>query len=377
METFDHLLRRALLEANRLQFQEVLEDDSHPDFSRRYQRSRRRLLQNPFRWVLERGRPLWRRTLQSAACLLLACAVAFAALAAASPTVRAAVFRWFKEMTETGVLYRPINPDAPTLPPSWRPGWLPEGWTITDIYARDTRSYWVFEGDRGENGFLRQVSCICYSPASGDRAYYDLSEWDCERTEVGGMEADYYEGRFSNALIWEGSDGNLFWVQGLDTGRDTLQRIAESMTYYGETALRYEAAWVPEGYEQAARFENIGVGQTDWFGRGDYLTFQYVTDAPCALLTPDREWEAVTVNGHPARFWPNLVPEEQQGGGDQVAVGGATVTFGAYFGPEENGTLVWENGDTIFLLRGVLEKEELLRMAESIQPQRVQPETLP
>ena len=95
----DELLRRALMEANALDAEEI---SAPPGRSAHYQRERLRLCASPFGWARQQAKPLWKRMLRGAACFLLIGTLLFGTLMAASPTVRAAVARWFTEYSETG-----------------------------------------------------------------------------------------------------------------------------------------------------------------------------------------------------------------------------------------------------------------------------------
>ena len=90
MSNMDELLRRALMEANTLDSEEVF---APPGRSAHYQRERLRLCASPFGWARQQAKPLWKRMLRGAACFLLIGTLLFGTLMAASPTVRAAVAR--------------------------------------------------------------------------------------------------------------------------------------------------------------------------------------------------------------------------------------------------------------------------------------------
>lgn len=94
MSNMDELLRRALLEANLRDAEDV---SVLPERSAHDQREQLRLCAAPFRWARRRTRPAWKRALRCAACFLLVCTVILGTLMIASPTARAAVARWFAE----------------------------------------------------------------------------------------------------------------------------------------------------------------------------------------------------------------------------------------------------------------------------------------
>ena len=117
----EQMLRRALMEASLERFRDVLEGaDRDWNWSPRYLRSRTRLLADPFGWAKRMARPVWKRAVRAAACAALACLVTLGGLMAVSPTVRAAVLGWLREITENGIFYTALgnwdgaeNPEPP------------------------------------------------------------------------------------------------------------------------------------------------------------------------------------------------------------------------------------------------------------------------
>lgn len=367
---FDALLPRALMEANLLQFQGVLDqaEAQEPAFSPHYRRSRLRLMNDPQEWLRRRTRPLWKKALRGAACVFLACTVALGGLMAVSPTVRAAVLHWLREFTEEGVAYRPGEAET-GLAPSWRPAWLPEGTCIRDLTALEDRTMWTLENTGPGSDDWSRIRVTCDSPGSGG-IDFGFDEYTLQPATVQGAAADFYEYGDAMMLAWESPQGHLLTVELYGTDRTVLERVAESMTFYDGTDVRYEAGWLPEeGAPEITHFENIGVGQFQWFLRHDFLTFQYMADPPCRMSSPDRESEEVTVNGLPARYWPCLLPEEETGGGQTEEVGGVRVTAGIVHGPDQSAVLLWEDPETntVLQISGVLEREEILRVAESVR----------
>lgn len=376
--SFDALLRRALMDANLERFREALDraNDAAPTFSTGYLRQRMRLLADPLGWARKTARPLWKKALQSAACVLLACTVTLGALMAVSPTVRAAVLNWLREISGSEVVYHASGGDALETPPSWRPTWLPEGWVMTDNRARQARSWWMFIAKDGEK---RRLTCACFDPSQGDIGTI-INGADAGRVRttvtVQGYTADYYEGESDSLLVWEDSEGRLFWLKtGWWVDWPELERIAESMTFYDQAETAYEMTWAPEGYEELDRFETNGAVQLEWYREGEILTWQYVTDPLCPWELPEREPEAVTVNGLPAQYWGSQVPEDEAAGGDGTyyEMGDVTITVGTIYGTEESGVLAWTDPETntAFRLTGNLGREDLFRMAESVTAKEI------
>ena len=133
-EQFDALLRRALLDANLYEYRDVMECAKTPDFSSRYRRECMRMLADPLRWMKRKIWPVWQKVLRGAACFLLACLIALGGLMAVSPTVRAAVLNWLRELNGRMIVYRGSGTNAAhTAAWDYRPGWLPEGWALQSL----------------------------------------------------------------------------------------------------------------------------------------------------------------------------------------------------------------------------------------------------
>ena len=63
--------------------------------SARHRRQMRAMLKDPVRWARERGKPVWKRVLQTAAVILLMLSLGLGSVMLASPTARATIVRWF------------------------------------------------------------------------------------------------------------------------------------------------------------------------------------------------------------------------------------------------------------------------------------------
>ena len=138
-----------------------------------------------------------------------------------------------------------------------------------------------------------------------------------------------------------------------------------SMTYYQEDGISYEVDEIPDGYEMKFQFESNGAMQNEWVKSGSVLTWQYITNPLCPWEEPSREYELVNVSGVQAKYWPNLVSEEEA---YIDSTAGAQFSARIDYGIERTAVLMWEDleTNTIFRLRGVLSKEDILYMAESM-----------
>ena len=343
MHHFDEWLRDALMDANLLQFEKVLAEAGAQsfDFSPKYLRERTRMLADPFGWARRRGRSARNRAARSAACVLLACTLAFGALMAASPTVRAAVLNWLREFGGDSVTYT-TNPYVSQRAPEgaalqdWQVTWLPEGYTLWDLYATPTFSKWFFLSD--ETGDSLDFGCS--TPAGNSQVQIGTvpdPEGVREQINVHGCAADYYAGGGEQLLVWETPEGFLLRLlaQG-SMDRETLLKIAESAACYRDDTPAYEMGWVPPDFHDMDSPRGNGAFRQEW-----------------------------------VRFWASPEePEVSEGPDNSVTqFGDITMTVGTAPGEETTSTLMWEDPETgaAFCLRGELEKSDLLRMAESVR----------
>lgn len=101
---FDKLLRSALMEAVRLDFQPVMEAAEQEEivFSRRYCKRREKMLQDPFAYAKKAGFPLWQRAARTVAMILLVCSLLFAVMWSV-PEVRAAIRKLYMDWYENHI----------------------------------------------------------------------------------------------------------------------------------------------------------------------------------------------------------------------------------------------------------------------------------
>ncbi|WP_161846915.1 DUF4367 domain-containing protein [Pseudoflavonifractor sp. 524-17] len=201
---FDNLLREALLEAVREDWASVLEEAPPPDpeFSARYRRNRARLLADPFGYAKRKRRPVWKSALQTAACFLLAAGIAFSGLMVFSPEARAWVARVITEWRGTHTQYSFTGePQASSDIGTWRPQYVPDGFTETDAICTERRASVIYE-DQSE-GFIKLTYAIIDENVSFSN---DNEHNDYYSVTIGDIPGDLY---VSNK---EGKPSYLIWV---------------------------------------------------------------------------------------------------------------------------------------------------------------------
>lgn len=376
MNPVDELLKRALLEANLEEFQETFReaDGADSSFSPAYCRRRMRLLNNPGGWYRRESRPLWKRVIRSAACVLLACTVTLGALMAASPTVRAVVLGWLRDISNGYISYEGTydsQGQSMEEPPPWRPTWLPEGWQLSGV---NTASWENANCDWYYTNGAESLRFQAWWPSSahvGMALGPDLEgTYTTVPTTVAGRSADFYENGHLGCLVWSGADGTLFQLEGpLDQG--TLERIAEGVANAQSLPLpEYQLGWLPERSEVYGRSVLREVVYESWYAAdGTINHWMYAAETAPLLAVPNRTAEPETVRGMPARYWAAEKPVSDDGG-ITITVGGGDDAAQTYLlaGSAQESTLVWTDAETniTFLIRGVLERESILHIAESI-----------
>ena len=227
---FRGLVRSALLEATRREYAYILEaeDLPHPDFSPRYLRERARLLADPFGYARRRARPLWKRAVRTAACILLCAGIAFGGLMAFSPEARAWVAQIVAEWRETHTEYTFTGAPEPGADVGvWRPGYVPEGFEET--YRMDD---FDLGHVRYENSYGMTIYFTYTLVGQGGRFSNDNEHSDYYQITIGDSDADLFvsneEGK-SSYLIWVDEDLGVAYKLSSEVDQEELIAMAESV----------------------------------------------------------------------------------------------------------------------------------------------------
>ena len=375
----ERMLRLALMEPNLERFRSALEAAEEPNWSPRYLRNRMRMLADPFAWAKRMARPVWRQAARTAACVALACLVTLGGLMAVSPTVRAAVLGWLREITENGSFYTALgNRDGAEdhEPPDWMLTDLPEGWALDS--ASDLGSSAEKQYRCGESW----VRFICSYPDEGTIGWGvgDPESGESRReVTVNGYTAELYGDEQSAMLAWQDEDGMLFYFTSAHVDPDALMEMAASAAPEETELPFYDPTWLPEGYWLDETTGGGGAAlESIWISADGNDSLTLLCSAT-PLTLPEEEAENVEVHGNAAQFWAAEEPHEDAdrqvtvGGesveGNTVEVGGVTITVGSVAGSQSTdaGTLAWQNSEGIyFRLHGTESMGTLLRVAASI-----------
>ena len=225
---FDGLLRRALMQAATEDHAEALARSDDPSFSPRYLRERMRLLADPWGWQRKRARPVWRRALRAAACILLVCVLSLAAVLTASPTARARFVNWVTEWSEQYIAYRfRGEPAAREEMPAYTIGALPEGYKETERLVTPAMVNVTYENPEGLRIYLDYMYM-----EQGGMFYTYMEDMEVKEITFQGCPGQFYESldpQQSNSIVWMDEETNLsFTIDAFATEQELLH-IAESI----------------------------------------------------------------------------------------------------------------------------------------------------
>lgn len=211
-ETFDKLLREALMEAVWQDFRPAIEAAEHEQitYSERYLKRRERLLEDPFGYAKKMLRTPLQRLARTAAMILLVCSLLFA-MALTVPEVRAAIKRVYMEWYETHIavyVQEPLGGDVTDLSVFYveiPAEVLPEGYRET--VRMENSGIVHYENEKGE------TVTIDYHSAGKHHAMGINVKDTAEFTRiVGGVEYFLFETDNrdkANRIVWFDEEYNL------------------------------------------------------------------------------------------------------------------------------------------------------------------------
>ncbi|MBQ1208769.1 MAG: DUF4367 domain-containing protein [Lachnospiraceae bacterium] len=339
----DKLLAAAAAEVNEATLRVLPEPgDCTPEFSPRFERKMRR--------VLRRGNhPAAYRVMQRAASIVLVLLIGFASILAVSPTVRAGVYGWIKETYETFVRYEFPGQSAghdrkgedQTLekPVKYVMTALPERYTNIMEFEEYGNYIATYADEEG------QVLHFSYGSGNTGSIYIEGKGYDVTSFTICGQQADLYmaiDASNSNGIIWgDRNSGTIFSISAyLD--RDELIKLAESV----RRADGYLLTGLPDGYtmvdarEDSERYISVFINEKE----AQMIDFTYgFTDLYLGM------------DGY------DIVP---------AMVDGKEAELYLSREPDRNNSVIWSDKETrlIFYVSAPMERDELIALAESVEP---------
>lgn len=171
--------------------------------------------------------PFIYRTMQRVASIALAILIAGGAYLTVNVEARAAFFGWVKEIYETYFVYRFEEPSSTGKDPaSFRPTWLPEGYT--EFYVDDTEGTTVIVY-ADENGHMLKLS-YAHNPNETDW-FIKTEQVDITPAMVNDNPAELLissDPETANAILWTTSDNTAFYLSAFLDESDLI-KVAESI----------------------------------------------------------------------------------------------------------------------------------------------------
>jgi len=186
-QELDRLMKQILLDAVKLDMEELDKIDAVFTPSARYRRQIAAMQRNPLKWMRQKARPLWKRILRQAAMLFLVLSAGFGCVMVTVPSARGAAVRWMLEWYDTCVIYRYEGKLPQHELPMYILTWLPEG----------------FE-EKTREDFPSMMSCK-YEDSEGNRIY--LVYWFVQEGRVSAIET---ENQSITSITVNGHEGLYF-----------------------------------------------------------------------------------------------------------------------------------------------------------------------
>ena len=220
------LIRRALLEAAALDFGG---EAGEIPLSPRQEKRMNAMLADPFGYAKGAARPLWKQAAHTAAMAALAVGLSIAVLAAASPTVRAAIKQWFMEVRQRDIVYHFTGEPEEKELPCYTIAELPEGYVPT-----------------GETVELRGYRSITYQNTDGQLLYLNymymdqgsahgvsIEHMEVRDVTVNGLSGQLYltlDPAYSSGLVWRDETANIQFEINAFADESVLLHMAESVS---------------------------------------------------------------------------------------------------------------------------------------------------
>lgn len=245
--------------------------------------------------------------------------------------------------------------------PAWRPTWLPDGWTLNSIGVESSSNALttaIYQKDTDDVSSDLQFQC--FAPMNRTCAHsmgQDVKAADLlEEATVKGQPADFYQAQDFNLLVWSDAEGNLFKLMG-DFDLPVMEKIANSVAKVStEKMPEYQMQWTPDGSTRTSRTYIPGVVRETWMDENNVsFSLLYARES---LAVPARSSESVLVGSAKAEFWTGL----SEGGIDRGDGSPHIYT------QEQKNVLLWTdpNSKVTFRLVGMMEKDDMIKMAESM-----------
>lgn len=175
----------------------------------------------------QKQRQAWHKMMRFAAAIIITVTITFGAVMAASPTARAAVVQWVREIYENSMIYRFFSEPSEEKLPLYGLDWIPEGFKKADVFYDMDLYKAVYLNDETGQGFVFEY----YFMANSTTPMIIPGE-NCvlEHTKINGKPADYYQepdDADTNVLLVFDEGHNICFTVAATLDKDSIFTIAE------------------------------------------------------------------------------------------------------------------------------------------------------
>lgn len=175
----------------------------------------------------QKQRQAWHKMVRFAAAVIITVTITFGAVMAASPTARAAVVQWVREIYENSMIYRFFSETEDERLPMYGLDWIPTGFEQTEIFYDKDLYRSVYVNNKTGQGFVFEYYYMANSTAS-----MIIPGENCvlEHTKINGNPADYYQesdGADTNILMVFDEENNICFSVSATLDKDSIFTIAE------------------------------------------------------------------------------------------------------------------------------------------------------
>lgn len=226
--TFDDLLRQGLLLAAAEDAEELeRNEDEEIAFSPKYLRFREKFLEDPLRYAKRKKRPVWKKVLQTAACLLLSAALGLAVLLAVSSEAQAELKQWIRTVSNTSVSYDFYAEPTNQVPPLYVIGALPEGYAEVKKIEIPKSRLVIYQNEEGQ-----RITFQYMYMEEGVELGIETESIETRDVEVNGCRGYFYfvpDGSDSSAVVWIDEQAGLLFSLDMWGTIDEILSTAESV----------------------------------------------------------------------------------------------------------------------------------------------------
>ena len=165
------------------------------------------------------------KVMERVACILISILISASMILTFNTEARAAFLDWVEEHLDGFYHYFFVGEEAPAEPQNYRPGWLPEGYTLLDS----------FEAVNGET--------IIYVSNTGDMMHFTymygemnnslilgVGEYNSKYISIDGFNAELYLSSIEGGRnVWQAADGSVLFSISTVLPENDLIKIAQSV----------------------------------------------------------------------------------------------------------------------------------------------------